>query len=70
VAFAEAAGHPEKQLAIKFFFSDDAYEREVFIASVEVSPLSCSTLMLFILEIDKGSMWSTPVQFHGAQRAA
>jgi hypothetical protein len=40
VAFAEAAGHPEQQLAIKFFFSDDAYEREVFIASVEVRLLS------------------------------
>jgi hypothetical protein len=36
VAFAEAAGQQEKQLAIKFFFSDDAFKREVLIASVEV----------------------------------
>jgi hypothetical protein len=36
VAFAEAVGHQQKELAIKFFFSDDAFKREVFIASVEV----------------------------------
>jgi hypothetical protein len=66
VAFAEAAGRQEKQLAVKFFFSDDAFKREAVIASVKVRPPLCRTLMLLVLEIDKSSLWRTRVQFHRA----
>ena len=75
VAFAREVNNPDKQLAVKFFFADDAFEREAAVAAIEVwlrhlcqlvlwqlvltLPLTLPVTLLMPVSVPKASMLSS-----------